>query len=228
MTRTLIFVFLTSMLITACSKPNLNPFGPTGLQDKKPSEYVWRPDEPIQDKPVTTHTAQGAWQVGETILRGRSGNYREGRSPGGRRYTIYPDGSGGIGELTSEERWSIDCSRDKIDDKRRCSFYNSDNRLFITFTDAGNPHYVCIMGHDFPGMTGAIRVDSNEAISTDKEGCVKASSIIPQLRAGKRVVVRRVEWPYRYNIDDEGSLMGFQEAMQLTTFIRHNIDNLSF
>lgn len=175
------------------------------------------------------------WQPGERIVPGTSmGKYstgpkREGKSPAGYNYDIFGDGSGGIDVPgpSVASGWSIGCTKDKITDKRNCEITSHDARLLIWYGTSTSPTSVCIIGHDFPGRTGAIRVDGQGAVTTDREGCA-SGSVVGALSKGTKVVVRYVEWPYDYSRDNEASLAGLSDAIALMTFIRGNIDRLPF
>jgi hypothetical protein len=83
--------------------------------------------------------------------------------------------------------------------------------LYQTVDQQGNIRSSCIIGHDFPGRRGMIRVDSHSAISTDGDGCVyggTARRLQNQLVSGSRLITRRVEWPYDSNRDKEILISG--------------------
>ena len=136
--------------------------------------------------------------------------------------TRYPDGSGSVSVTDNilDDRWSIDCGIDAMTDRRDCHFNNELGGLFVYYGNSPSPQSVCILGHDFPGRTGQIRVDSNAPLTTDAEGCVAASRIIPQLKAGSSVTTRSYRWPYDYSVDATTSLAGFNKAMQVIDGIR--------
>lgn len=155
---------------------------------------------------------------------------RKGRTASGYAYTIYPDGSASIDTNPAEilSGWSIDCGTDAMNDRRKCSVTSHKARLLIFYGFSANPQSVCIVGHDFPGRRGAIRVDSNSPINTDTDGCVPAGAAIKQLASGSSVTTRRVEWPYDYGRDETASIAGAKEVMELITHIQSNIDNMRF
>lgn len=155
--------------------------------------------------------------------------YRRGSTPDGFTYTIYPDGSGGIKgpQHGPAEGWSIDCNRDAMNDRRECKLSSYKARLLVYYGFAATPQSVCIIGHDFPGRTGAIRVDSGSPVNTNRDGCAPAR-VATQLGSGSMVTTRRVEWPYDYDKDETASLSGAKAAMDLVTYIRSNVSTLSF
>lgn len=189
-----------------------------------------------------TTEAQGVpvsngWYPGERLYPPKAGTiptmnmpaYRRGTTPDGFTYTIYPDGSGGIKGLQHgpAEGWSIDCTRDAMNDRRECKLTSYKARLLVYYGFAANPESVCIIGHDFPGRTGAIRVDSGTPVNTNRDGCAPAR-VAAQLASGSMVTTRRVEWPYDYHKDETASLAGAKAAMDLVSYMRNNVDKLTF
>lgn len=174
------------------------------------------------------------WRPGEMVMPAQPGTVislpasRKGVSPGGHPYTIYPDGSAGVDTGPgAADGWSIDCGKDKMNDRRNCKLTSYDAHLILLYDFGSSPRWVCILGHDFPGRHGQIRAGSREAVNTDSEGCV-SGSFVTQLAAESTVVTRRYKWPYDYSSDHSASLAGLSDAMDLISFIRTNIDRLSF
>lgn len=187
-------------------------------------------------------TAQGmqvtdGWYPGERLFPSRTERvaalsmpaYRRGTTPDGLTYTIYPDGSGGVkaAHHGAAQGWSIDCSKDAMTDRRVCTLTSYAARLLVYYGAAVSPQSVCIIGHDFPGRTGAIRVDARAPVSTDRDGCAPAN-VAAQLATGVSVTTRRVEWPYDYTKDETADISGAEAAMDLVRFIRGNVDRLAF
>lgn len=114
-----------------------------------------------------------------------------------------------------------------MNDKRKCTATSYKANLMIFYGFSATPQSVCILGHDFPGRTGAIRVDGGAPVPTNTDGCAPAS-LAAQLASGSSVTTRRVEWPYDYSRDETASIQGAGETMQLITFIRENVDRLTF
>lgn len=124
------------------------------------------------------------------------------------------------------------CSKDKITDNTSCvmnvkphSWSKSwDGGLIQTVSSNGSLLTSCVVGHDFPGRRASIRVDSNPAITTNKNGCISGSAarrLERQLRNGKILITRRIEWPYDYEKDKEmiveGSFSTAQKLYRWTT-----------
>jgi hypothetical protein len=164
------------------------------------------------------------------ITESDGNEYREGRLRDGASYRIHPEGIGTIAYPESPlANWSVNCGVDKIYGGRECvvtAAYDSGGPL-IYFGKSNSAQQVCIIGHDFPGRTGAMRVDGNPPVRTDGEGCV-SGSYVNQLATGTTLVARWVEWPYDVEKDTETSLRGLKEALSLMDFIRQNIDTLAF
>src|SRR3546814_18269447 len=98
-------------------------------------------------------------------------------------------------ELTGEG-WSVKCEIDPITDANKCSL--TARNLFLYMGSATTVQSVCIMGHDFPGRRGAIRVDKNAPFATSEGGCV-SSPRSEERRVGKGCVSTcRSRWsPYQ-------------------------------
>ncbi len=124
------------------------------------------------------------------------------------------------------------CSADKITDKTTCKMnirpqsrtISWDGGLIQTVSSDGSLLTSCIVGHDFPARRASIRVDSNPAITTNKNGCISGSvarRFERQLRSGKILITRRIEWPYDYEKDKtmivEGSFSNAQKLYRWTT-----------
>ena len=155
--------------------------------------------------------------------------YRQGVTADGFTYKIFPDGSA---DLKGPQDgivggWSIDCSRDAMTDQRKCKLSSYSARIFIYYGPSAVPQAVCIIGHDFPGRSGAIRIDAAPPIQTNRDGCV-SGQVATALASGSKVTTRRVTFPYDYSADDTAAIAGLKSAMELVTFIRANIGRLTF
>jgi len=154
--------------------------------------------------------------------------FREGTLPSGHRYTYFPDGSGGV--HTDDDilsAWHFSCKVDRMTDRRNCSLSDHGAWVLVYFGASENPQNVCIVGHDFPGRTGMIRVDGEPPVTTNTDGCVAGSYLSAMLR-GQLVTARRVEWPYDYSMDRSGSLEGLDEAFALMRYVRANVAGIAF
>lgn len=115
------------------------------------------------------------------------------------------------------------CNKDRISDRLKChlnilpKYFGPGLHQIIDLR--GNIISSCIIGHDFPGRKGAIRVDNRPAIITDNEGCLQGSKVKTlqnQLINGQRLIIRYVEWPYDYSKDKEMLISGsFSTALEL-------------
>ena len=177
------------------------------------------PSRPVED----------GWYPGEKLAFSSSTTYRAGRTPRGFAYDYFRDGSGGVRKsgATFSGGWTINCEKDAMNDRRNCRISSTDNRIMILYDFSSAPKFVCIVGHDFPGRTGQIRVDANKPVTTDTDGCVGAA-YVAQLTKGSMVPTRRVERPYDYGQDDSGPLAGLPDAVDLVSFIRANVDSKQF
>jgi hypothetical protein len=124
--------------------------------------------------------------------------------------------------------WLGGCSTDKLTDKDECKINiipqarKINGGLHQSVSRDGDIKYACILGHDFPGRRGMIRIDGNPAIETNNDGCVsgrKATDLQSQLIAGSLLITRRVEWPYSGSVDKEMIISGgFASARALYKF----------
>lgn len=134
----------------------------------------------------------------------------------------------GYAHITKEDdievgRWEINCSMDKMIDKRKCAIFSGNGAPAFIYDVDRTPRFVCIRGHDFPGKTGMIRVDKHPAVATDPQGCVEATQIMPQILAGKVVLARWYQFPYDVSVDTETSLIGLPIAIKTVTEFQDNI-----
>jgi hypothetical protein len=195
-----------------------------------------QPSASVSKDATITHPAADGWTPSEyveiknlgfdstPVLRSRSGV-----TPSGNKYQYYADGSGSVfkgGASDALNEWSIDCTRDKMSDKRNCRITGS--QLFIAYGDSSAPQHVCALRHDFPGRTGAIRIDQIAPIATPRNGCIPATGVFSRLLKGQRVTVRAYHFPYDYPADAEESLSGLKDAHELVGYIRAKVDKLSF
>lgn len=178
-----------------------------------------------QGRPVSD-----GWQPNELVYPPEYGEpYRAGTTRQGLDYRFFQGGSGSIGVIGADilDRWSFDCTRDAMTDKRNCYVTNHNAAVFIGYGSSANPQVVCVLGHDFPGRTAMIRVDARPAHKTNEEGCV-FGDIIAEIANGSVVRTRAVKWPYDTNVDKSGTLVGSAAAIDLVTFIKIHIDQLAF
>lgn len=110
--------------------------------------------------------------------------------------------------------WTPDCKTDPMDDSLQCKIVNERAAIAVFFQGKNHKAYiVCVYAHDFPGRSAQIRVDKNPAVVTGESGCISASEILAQMKAGNRVRSRAYEWPYDVGKDREGSLKGLSAAI---------------
>lgn len=129
----------------------------------------------------------------------------------------YPDGSGSVqgAPATGIDKWTINCAVDAMSDRRDCSLHNLQAGLLVSYGQSSAPKTICAISHDFPGRTGQIRIDGNSPVTTSRDGCVQASTLISQMKAGSTATVRYYSWPNDYPKDSSGSLAGFNKALQM-------------
>lgn len=104
----------------------------------------------------------------------------------------------------------ISCNKDRFDQSKFCAIKKSSLMVSIFNGRSG----ILVGGNHFPGKKSAIKIDNKQSF-TGKEGEFNnQNSIISQLLKGDVVYTRYIEWPYSYNVNDEISLDGFNEAYQ--------------
>jgi hypothetical protein len=171
--------------------------------------------------------------VSSSILDQPASYHRMG-SYGSLGYVYHEDGSFSLKEreepnenyyLDKGSDWSGSCKRDAMSDVMECQLTNMDNRLFISFTGS-EPRRIGVIGHDFPGRTGAIRVDRKPARSTDTDGFVPATQLLPELLKGQSVTVRYYKWPYDYAKDEAHPIGPLRDALDLLRWMYANSDSL--
>jgi hypothetical protein len=165
------------------------------------------------------------FMMGKSILEGDF-RYRQGRTDDGFVYTIYSNGNGGIDGYG--EVWSVHCQVDAMTDQQNCNIASLTNTaIFLYFGASDYPTAACVIGHDFPGRQGAIRVENHPARATDGQGCVD-SSIVTELTSSMQVRTRAVKWPNDFPVDRQGTLAGLNQAIALVRYIRANLGKMNF
>lgn len=222
-------VLILAFLMTGCFRPPVSYKAyhtPVSYKDRHIHS-----DHKDTDNIVNTQSVLDGWYKNEVLYdeyvnygyNKKHYKYRKGYTPDGDEYRIYNDGSAGLINPTGEH-WSIGCKKDAITDEKSCNLYK--DKLFIFYIN--NNIEICILGHNFPGRRGAIRIGSNKAITTDYNGCIDGNKHITQLYSEKRMTVRYYKWPYDYPKDDNFDINGLQSAMELMKFIYKNGDTLKF
>jgi hypothetical protein len=191
----------------------------------------------LSDKALNGLPRSDGWQPGERLFpevqRGPGLSnlpaYRAGVTPSGMHYMIFGDGSGSVRETRDvlSDSWSFDCTRDAMTDLRNCKIYSDRKEIAVLYSASADPAHVCIRGHNFPGRTGAIRIDGGKPIITSKEGGVPGD-VARRLAQAKQVAVRYVEWPYDYGKDASPTMTGLKETMDLVAFVYSHVDDLPF
>ena len=132
----------------------------------------------------------------------------------------------------SDDEWSFHIRIDEMTDEqsitvRRYAYDFSEEyggriigykiKLFLDLTDK-DYEFLCVLGHDFPGMTGMIRVDKTPAIETKENGCLQLTKDLDsQLRSGSKITIRGSNFPYKSPITRVIDLGGYSE---MSDFLR--------
>lgn len=153
---------------------------------------------------------------------------RQGRAPNGMVYTIYSDGSGSLREDASplSPGWDLKCKTDAMTDKRSCVAFG--NQLMVMFQAPPTAVTVCALRHDFPGRTGAVRVDDGVPHETSRSGCLSRADEVNEVMRGRKAVVRFVQFPRDYHVDQSQDLRGLREAADLAAFMLAKLNTLTF
>lgn len=140
----------------------------------------------------------------------------------------------GVCEQQSFARLVVLCERDAISDIVDCymrvdpqrkiiiderdttnpSNYDVAGGVEFRLTPNGNSQSLCVVGHDFPGRTGNVRVDNNAAYTTNDDGCIVGSAsntVFNQAKSGAVLLTRRVKWPDDYPRDRFAKIDGLLE-----------------
>jgi len=117
-----------------------------------------------------------------------------------------------------DDSWSVGCPIDAMTDRKKCTIEGPTHRaarIMVFYGNSQAPQSICIIGHDFPGRTGQIRVDSNPAVTTDRDGCVAPSQVFGQLKVGSKFTTRSYKWPNDWPVDESANLAGFGKAVEV-------------
>lgn len=179
----------------------------------------------------TVPVADG-WQPGETLVSRTSAtgtpySYHAGITKTGLHYFIYSDGTATISQTAdtfSSKLWAVNCRIDAMNDRKDCEIFGERSPLLIDYRFSDRPSLICVQGHDFPGRTAMIRIDSSAPIRTGENGCVTASrDLVERLKAAKVVSTRKVHWPYDQNVDEQRDTLGLADAMDLLSYVRSRL-----
>ena len=149
---------------------------------------------------------------------------------------IYGDGSGSIGTPEDIENWddiwSFRIKTDEMTDEKIVTVerwaYNDTEEfgkiklkteiyLWINFSD-NDREVLCVGGHDYPGETAMIRIDSNDPIETNENGCLLLDNELnQQLIGGSVITIRGATWPYRAPDTQKINLGGY---LAMSDFLR--------
>jgi hypothetical protein len=126
----------------------------------------------------------------------------------GANYTLYhSDGSGSVGD--GDASWSFGCSKDAITDKKECSMYNKEMKIYRE----ANGYSVVVGSEHFPGRRSYIRVDGGKpSVGNDHGYFPRASGVISSITNNSNIIVRYTKWPYDYVIDTEINTSNFEQA----------------
>jgi hypothetical protein len=114
--------------------------------------------------------------------------------------------------MTDEQKITVTKDVWKINEQFGQMRMDSNINLWIRLTDK-NYEVLCVLGHDYPGMTGMIRVDKNPPLETRENGCLELTNDLDdQLRSGSKITIRGSHFPYRGAETQVIDLGGYSEV----------------
>ena len=120
-------------------------------------------------------------------------------------------------EMTDEQQITVSKYAWKINEQFGEMRMDSNIYLWMILTDK-NSEVLCVAGHDYPGMTGMIRVDKNPPLETRENGCLELTKDLDdQLRSGSQITIRGSHFPYRGAETQVVDLGGYSE---MSDFLR--------
>ena len=122
-----------------------------------------------------------------------------------------------IDEMTDEQKITVRRDPYKIIESAGEMAMKSNISLWLRLTDK-DYESLCVLGHDYPDMTGMIRVDNNPPLKTKENGCLLLTKDLDdQLRSGSKITIRGSKFPYRGAETQEIDLGGYAA---ITDFLR--------
>jgi hypothetical protein len=172
---------------------------------------------------------ENGYRSNEVLTRSVTGQpMRTGTLESGRRYQITPSYTR-IVDRGGSVSWNSRCEKDAMSDRLQCTYTHIPAHIFALRTQSGKVTDICILGHDFPGRRGAVRIDSNNHLPSNTDGCLSraaSQAFQKQLQnGGQRISTRYVEWPYDFPVDGSHLDAGaFSEIVALTQWQNQHTD----
>ena len=132
-----------------------------------------------------------------------------------------------------DDKWSFHIRNDEMTDEQKITVkkyawkfteefgeirMTSSISLWLRLTDK-NYESLCVLGHDYPGMTAMIRVDKNPPLETKENGCLQLTKDLDgQLRSGSKITIRGSKFPYSGSETKVIDLGGYSE---MSDFLRN-------
>lgn len=136
---------------------------------------------------------------------------------------VWDDGTATVGlsaDKYSLDVWTAFCRVDAMTDEQSCSIFSGDGGIFLFYGAEKTPISVCVVGNDYPGRIGMIRVGTQAAISTDETGCVPAGLVMEDLLDASVVTTRRFAWPSDIPQDKKSDLYGLSASIDVVKFLQ--------
>ncbi len=101
--------------------------------------------------------------------------------------------------------WNADCKTNPMSDRLDCTV-NYDHTIRLSGASLNKLTTLCLIDHDFPGRSAAIRIDGGKQIDLGEDGCANSQALVKKLLNANSVAISYVEWPYdsrkNYNLMD--------------------------
>lgn len=91
----------------------------------------------------------------------------------------------------------------------------------IIYLNEKIPAMVCVGEKHYPGTSIELRVDKNKPHNASAKYCFNESleTLILEIGAGKKVITRYKQWPYKGWVEMDFLTNGFSEAIEFTKWL---------
>lgn len=186
----------------------------------------------LGDNPANTKLFKAPFKGGKwfcEVAKGAKCEEGYAGSLDGVRFRQDPDGGGfvqGVAESSPSPAigsggWTVNCKRDAMTQRSFCSANLDDLWLFA---DHNGRIKVSVGYKHFPRSQTSLRIDARRFDTMDEDGNFPQSAeILRQLKDGRTLVTRYMQWPNRHWIDVERTLYGAEATIQLLTWSARNL-----
>lgn len=110
---------------------------------------------------------------------------------------------------SAADEWKINCSKEKIYNKKRCIMFKLNKDVIVSIFDGKKAVYVG--SNHYPKTESIIKIDDLQPVYGLEGDTNTPQKVINQMLKGAKAYTRYVEWPYNYNKDSELDLSGFSD-----------------